>query len=197
MTANPNYPNYPGPPNVPYAAAQPGRPTSVTVLAILGIIFGALATFCMPFVLIPYLTNIGTPNPAIDAVKNSPALMTWMILATIVGWILGVVEFTCSIGALQLKRWARTGLLAYAWAAIVFGLVGFALNITWVIPKMYAGQRGQAQAMGGMVGSVCGGFIGLIVPVLILLFFNREHVKEAFEGGRDPSAGSGYPPQYP
>ena len=47
------------------------RPTSVTVIAVLAILFGGLGLLCTPFSVLPYFSNLGGPNPVVEASRRA------------------------------------------------------------------------------------------------------------------------------
>jgi hypothetical protein len=173
--------NLGSPQDLGYFHPAPRRPTAVTVLAIIGIIFGSMGVLCGPVSLTPYLFDLGVSEPSIDKVKQSPALMAFMIGSTGVWWLLGALELASSIGSLLLRPWARRGLILYAWLAIATGVLGMALMLAWFIPTAY-GSLSEPAAMGGVIGGLVGGLIGFIFPILVLVFFRRADVVAAFEG---------------
>ena len=174
---------------IPYYSPLPPppklRPTSVTVMAVIGIIFGAIGVACSPFALVPYFVQMGPPNPVIDAVKSDPVLFGWMVVAMAIHIPLSIVLLAGSIGALNLKLWARKALLFWSVAAIVMNVIGMIVNLTLMFPKLSAIQgqnpRSAAAVTGGIAGGIGGFIFGMIVPILMLYFMTRPQVKQAFE----------------
>jgi hypothetical protein len=166
----------------------PRRPASVTTLAIIGIILGGLAVLCTPFSLVFYFVKFGPPNPVIDATRNDPAWFGYTIVSLTIGWIMGLVLLVSSIGALMLKEWARKGMLAYAWIAIVMVPITLVVNFVWLNAKLTAATAGNpGAAIGQKIGGTIGPFVGLILPIFILIFMNKPHVKAAFASGDVPN----------
>ena len=158
----------------------PRRPTSVTVLAIIGIILGGLGALCSPFGLIFYFVQVGPPNPVIEATRADPAWFGYTIGSTALGWVISVILLAGSIGSLMLKEWARKAMLAYAWVAIVMTPISFLVNLFWLGPKMKAAMVNQPGAALGQAIGMFAPFIALILPICILYFLTRPHVKAAF-----------------
>lgn len=149
------------------------RPTCVTVFGILNIVFGAMALLCSPFGLITM------KMPGMEAFGGT--FKTWLIVSTVVGMIAAGFQVALGIGLLKLKPWARAGNVIYGSFAILWGLAGIAVTMTIMIPAMQKSMGAdQAGAVGGMVGGMIGGVAGLIYPVLLLIFMNRQDVKDAF-----------------
>ena len=201
MTQYPGYPQQ----QPSYYAPQPSpRPTSVTVLAIIGIIWGGIQLLCngvgiFGLLMLEKLTQAsGQPNPMVDAMQESPALMPVMMGAVILRLVLSIVLVAGSIGALSLKGWGRSAMLAYAWALVVVTIVETVVAATMTLPAIQkhlpSDPAMRQQMMAQQYGSMfCGPIIGLIYPIFVLVYMNKPHVKAAFAGGGTPGAGgAGY-----
>lgn len=171
-----------------YQAVPPAKPTSVMVIGIIGIVLGSMNVICTPISLIPFIvpTPAGT-NPGVDVMKSNSLLFAWIIIASILGTLLGAWLLANSIGSVMLKRWARKGMITYAWGAIALSLVGTAITLVAVVPQLMAQANGgtpeqKGAAIGGVIGGVVGGLIGVILPIFILVWYRKPHVVEAFEG---------------
>ncbi len=156
----------------PPPAAQsfrPERPTSVTVFGILNIVFGSLGLLCMPVGLFAILAM---PNAMNTAGSNT----VWMLLSGVVGLACTIFLIIAGIGLLYLKAWARKGSLLYGWFAIIWGIIGVAFNVCFMTSSM----GGSAErVVPSVIGGVCAGSIGLIYPVLLVIFMHRPNVKQA------------------
>ena len=172
------------------------RPTSVTTLAVIGIILGGFGVLCKPFSLAMFVVPMPGPNPVVDAFKNDSFLRLWMIINTGVGWIMSLLLLMSSIGSLRLKDWGRTGLLGYAALAAVMTVVTQVVGVVAVGPaleqavRQASGQQAPPGMMNlGPAASLAIGItLGLWFPVLILWYFTRPRVKEAFAHGLPPAA---------
>jgi predicted RNA-binding Zn-ribbon protein involved in translation (DUF1610 family) len=161
---------------VPQWAAGPGaspagsqRPTAVTVFGILGIVFGGLGLACTPVGLI---ATFAAPT----TLHASSGYMAWLVVSSLIGlaaagWLLAV-----GIGLLGLKRWARSGAVAYGWFALIFGVLNTIVSVALLVSGAVSPP---AEAMAGYIGGTCGGLLGLIFPILLLVFMTRPHVIEA------------------
>ncbi len=165
-------------PMVRGGAGVASRPTCLTVLGIINIVFGVFGALCAPIGL------ISLKIPGMEGLGSG--FRMWTIVSVIVGVIASAALILLGIGLLKLKSWARIGNMVYAWFAILWGLAGTALNMTLIMPAMQEGMGGaHAQVMGGMIGgmvfSAIGGIVGLIYPILLLVFMNRQEVRDAFD----------------
>ena len=81
----------------------------------------------------------------------------------IMAWVfgIGILTLLFAIAFLSLKRWAWYGYIVMLGLAILFGIIGMAVN-------------------GFNVSSL----IGIIIDVLLILYMNSKNVKEAFFGVR-------------
>jgi hypothetical protein len=199
----PSEPSEPADPNRPvdYAAPPPAgespRPTSVTVLAAIGIVIGSLGLLCKPAgTAMQLLIKLPQPNPVFDLFQNDPALRNFLIGNAVTGTLLSLLLLMSSLGSLRLKPWARTGMLAYAFLAILMTLVGQAVGLFIIGPQVEQVMRQSgmpqppgAAIMSGWRGAAVGLAIGLWYPALILVFYTRARAKEAFERGLPKTSG--------
>lgn len=176
------------------------RPVSVTVFGILNIVFAAWAICGSVFssVILAAQAGAGQQNPVLKVMEDDPFLSTWMKVSMPLALAGGVALLAAGIGLLLLKEWARKLSIGYAVYAIVMALVGVAINLIFVMPRLtqqLGGAKGP-EAVGaqiGMVAGIAGGIVGLIYPALLLYFMTRPHVRAAFRGVPDPYS---EPPQY-
>lgn len=148
------------------------RPTSVTVFGILNIVFGGLGLLCMPFTLI---ASFVFP----DVLHPSAGFKMWIIFTSVVSLGCSIWLLVLGIGLLNLKRWSRTGSIAYGWFQIVFGIIGLIVNFGAVLT---GGLTLSAEAIPGFIGGIFGGLIALAYPVLLLVFMNRPTAVAACTG---------------
>lgn len=148
---------------------HPQRPTAVTVFGILNIVFGTLGLLCMPVGLI---AMFAMPQVAHQAATPR----AWLLLSSAIGLACTIFLIVIGTGLLYLKAWARKGSLVYGWFAIIWGIIGACINVGFMVSRV----GGNAETVvPSMIGGVCGGLIGLIYPVLLVIFMQRPNVKEA------------------
>ena len=154
------------------AAAQsfiPPRPASVTVFGILNIVFGSFGLICMPFGLIAIFAIPNKMNP-------SGSAMVWLLTSSFVGFVCSIVLLTVGIGLLYQKKWARIWCLGYGWFAIIWGIIGMIVNIGITVSGGYGYRQ---ENIPGVISGFCGGLIGFIYPILLVVFMQRPNVKNA------------------
>jgi hypothetical protein len=169
---------------------KPTRPASVTVFGILNLVFGVLglcgaAFSAAMFSMMPQNPNM--PNPVLELMANNPTYRLFTQVSTGLGFIASIVLIVGGIGLLQAKSFGRTLSIGYSLYAILAGIVGSIANFVFLVGPLLeqaqvagAGPE-QAGAIGGMVGGVFGGCIGLVYPVLLLIFMFRRNVAEALK----------------
>lgn len=196
--------NYPPNQPIDYYGQAPvakPRPTSVTVLAIIGIIFGSLGVLGGLCGLIMQFVQIGGPNPLNDALKaNSTAYMVSTI-SSVISFIISALLLSGSIGSLSLKSAARGLMIAVAIASLAQQAIGLVLHFTLIAPLVENVLQNSGAAVASTVrmsmniALAFGVLLGATLPVLILIFFTRPHVKAAFERGMPAAPQQPYYPQ--
>ena len=167
---------------------QEAKPASIKVFGILNLMFGAfgicgtIGTMAMLFFM-PVNPNI--PNPALDLMQSNPAYRAFMICSLGLGFIFVVILILSGIGLLKNRQIGRKLAIWYGCYAIFSAIVGTVVNVVFVLGPMMAqanqGGPESAAAIGGFVGGLVGGCLGLIYPILLLVFMNKRKVVEALE----------------
>jgi len=148
---------------------RPERPVPVTVFGILNIVFGSLGLLCMPLGLIGIFAMPNVMNAAV-------AVKAWMLVSSAVGFVCTILLITVGIGLLYLKAWARTGAVVYGWFAIIWDIVGMVASLGLIASGGYGHSH---SALPGAIGGIFGGLVGLIYPVLLIVFMRRPDVRNA------------------
>ena len=147
------------------------RPASVTVFGVLNCVFGGLGLLCAP------CGKAGWLAAMYETMEATKEYLILNIAGGVISLGFSACLLTMGIGLLMMKNWARKGTVIYSIANIIcaFLLVGMniaALALHWITMP--------PQAIAGYIGSMCGGVVGLIYPVLLLIFMNTAKVKRAF-----------------
>jgi hypothetical protein len=169
------------------------RPTSVTVFGVLNIVFGALGVLGMIFSIASFfiLPDNGK-NPVIEITRHSPGYAAWMKIAIPLGFLVCGVVIAAGIGLLKLKNWGRGLSVGYAIYAIASGLLGGVLNYIFIMqPLLEQASQKRGPDAAGLVGAAVGGTfgscIGMIYPVLLLIFMFRLNVVAACRPSAEPA----------
>lgn len=179
------------PPAVPDASSA-GRPASLTVFGILNILFGVLGICVTAGGVLPFVMEIPSdpaiPNPMLDLIKSNATYRTFLIVSLALGAIVAALLLAGGIGLLLSKAWGRTLSIVYGWYSIVAAIVGMGVN--WyvmqpLLAKMQeGGGPGQVAVTAGIVGGLIGGCVGMIYPIVLLVFMNRPAIRHAVGASR-------------
>jgi len=152
------------------------QPIAITIFGIFNIAIGGLRLFTSPCTI--FGIAMSGENYGMTVGYTLFLLLTYLFGLSLYVWLLSL-----GMGLITLKRWARRGSVTYAWIAILWWVVRrgidiFALSAGWVNPA-----QGDTPMF---VGRMCFSSIGLIYPVLLLIFMQKEKVKRAFQGLENP-----------
>jgi hypothetical protein len=168
------------------------RPVSVNVFGILNIVFALFGFFsAIGAVGLLSATDAAQNNPVVRIMLENPTYAAWMKLSIPLGLVASVVLLATGIGLLRLKSWARKLSIAYAIYAILFGIAGTVISYLFLVRALLAeAQQSQgpeaAAAMGGAIGGIIAGALGLVYPILLIIFMTRPKVVAAFQRPEPP-----------
>lgn len=150
------------------------RPTVVTVFAVLNIVFGGLGLLCSPIGIAGMLIE----QPGMPV--YSGATLVFAMFSTGLGMIMSGVLLAAGIGLLNQKRWARQTSYFYGWFAIVWGIISIVITLVAMISEAPA-VNGEAATAGiiGAISGACGGLIGLIYPIFLVIYMRKTTIIEA------------------
>ena len=163
------------------------RPTSVTVFGVLNIVFGALGLLSTAVSMV-VLFAVDAQAGAMDPFANvNPVWNMWIKVSIVLGVVAMLVLIASGIGLLNLRPWGRTLAIGYSIYAIAAGLIGTAMQFSYVVQPMLEqfevhGGPEAAAAMATVIGGLLGGCIGLVYPALLWYYMTRQHVVAAFSG---------------
>ena len=151
------------------------RPTSVTVFGTLNIIFGAMGLLAMPLGIIMMFVRPRTIN-------LSEGVRVWLMFSSVIGLARVVLLIVTGIGLLKLKPWARVWTLGYGLFAIGWQTLGMIVNIIFMSTGGYGYSSQQMpEPIVGLIVGFCAGILGLIYPILLIVFMRKEDVIQAFK----------------
>lgn len=169
-----------------YMQNQRQRPLSVSIIAIITIIVACLALLGLLLGTPSYFIGKSGANPVVDQVRASHFLMGWMVVTSVVGFVVHILQLWAAINALKLVKRTRKILIGIAIYSIVMGLIGSAIMLPITINAL--DQQALAAGPGApMLRQITITFmvIGILVsnalPICTIIFFRKRHVIEAFE----------------
>jgi hypothetical protein len=117
---------------------------------------------------------------------QSTTYEAWMVISAVVGAVATAALLVAGIGMLQLKPWSRKVSIAYAIYSLVMTPIGIVMQFLFMLPVLIEHAHQQpgpaaSAAVNGSIGNMFGSLVGLIYPVLLLIFMTRRNVIAAFE----------------
>ena len=166
--------------------ARPTAPASITVFGVLNLVFGALGVCGLVFAVLGLiLQNMDIAqqpqNDAADVLNQSPIYGPFQRVSVGINFVLTFVLLLAGIGLLKKRSFGRTLSNAYGVFAILSVLINIFLLVVFVRGELFALPAENGVPIGMIIfwGAVGGGLVGMIYPVLLLIFMNRPRVKAA------------------
>jgi len=171
--------------NQPERKGQPRmhRPTSVTVFGMLNIIKAGFGIFVTIISIALLFGSADSNNPSIKMFSENPAYIAWLKLGIPLGLLSCTALLVAGIGLLCLASWARKLSIACAIYGICMGILTTAVNSVFMFQPFLKNQHDSQAAAEAMFGLIGGGIVvclGLIYPILLLIFMLRPTVAAAF-----------------
>ena|SRR6266404_3240361 len=162
------------------------RPTAVSVFGILNLAKGALGIFGFFWSIALFSSAAAASNPALRLMLENADYRKLMKIMAPIGLIACGVSLATGIGLLRLKSWARRLSIAFAIYGILVVLVTVPLNFIFLFrPMLEQARQLQGPEASGMIGGAIagtfGGVLGLVYPILLLIFMTRPNVIAAFQ----------------
>jgi hypothetical protein len=172
----------------PFPQADPlpqfkDRRAGLIVFGVLEMLAGAICVLLVPLMLLGQTMSVRATHTETSLRMILPAVFIYLIMAAVFIWL--------GIGSVLARRWARALSLILAWSWLAIGVLSM---IFWAImfPKIFgaAVTGGQpmpvaTKAVVLVVMAVFMGFIFIVVPGAMVLFYGSKHVKATCEA-RDP-----------
>jgi hypothetical protein len=136
------------------------RPTGITVIAIVFIVLAVLSLLWSGLVF-----GVGGLSSLVGGLFGAgsvAAFGTSSAWSGFLGIITAGVQFVVAFGLLAMKKWA--------W---ILALIGVGLTVFQGVVGLFSG---------GIFGFMCGG-LGLVIPVIILIYLLRPTIRSAFGVG--------------
>ncbi len=166
------------------------RPSAVTAFGILNIVFGGLGVLCTPMSLIFLRIQRESDLPLSRVMNMNAGLFAYWVVVAALTVLSALALIAAGIGLLQMRPWARVLSIAYGIFSIIMGIVGIFVNAVFVFgPAISAAGMGGREGVASLVGvtaGMAGGIIGLVYPVLLLVFMTRPRIRDAFQRQEAP-----------
>jgi hypothetical protein len=122
-----------------------------------------------------------TANPILQKMNANPQYVAWIKVATPMSGVAAIVVLAAGIGLLVLQNWARIASICYGVYTIVGGIVTAVMMMNVFFTAMPHDARGPAGIvmMASIVGAFFGMAIGLVYPILLIIFMTRPKVVAA------------------
>lgn len=181
------------------------RPLAATIFGVINIVFGGIGVLGT---LASIPTILGRPapsgHPEMDAILSSDRMILFGQITAPLGLLSSAALLAAGIGLLRMRPWGRLLSVLWGWYTVVMVVV--TIPVQWYVlwgPMWELGSAGgnpvvRMTAMVMVVAAPVGVIMGLIHPVLLLVFMSRATMIAAFEqaakGGWAPAAaGAGRP----
>lgn len=171
------------------------RPAPVNVFGILNIAFAVMAFFSL--LMLAAMLFLGDrladspilkSNPVLAMMMNNPGYRMIQQISLVLGIPSTLMLLISGIGLLKLKPWARMLSIIYGIFAVVQCLALSVANYFYMLEPMLKQQPDMrdpqaAGAFFGAIGGTLGGCVGIIYPILLIIFMHRRSVVDALRAG--------------
>lgn len=152
------------------------RRTGLLVLGILEILLGGLCALLVPLMVLGQVMAANMTGGSANYRMAVPGVLMYGLLAVAFIWL--------GIGSIRCRRWARALLLILSWSWLVTGVIAIGF-LLFLLPRMMMGWPPGAKALALIVAAVIWTMIFLVIPGVLVLFYQSRHVKATCEA-RDP-----------
>lgn len=166
-------------------------PVPIKVFGILNLIMAAWGLFGTCVALVPFFVDLNTPNPVLDIMEENDFYYSFNIFSLIVGFVLIGMLTAAGIGLLKNRSWGRSLSVLYAVITIVLTIISTVLTYIYLVQplmekaaKMAPGPE-KISLQSGAIGGLGGGCIGLIYPIVLLIFMTRPRIVQALRQASD------------
>jgi len=174
-------------PQEPYGSAPvTGKPpVSITVFGVLNLVFGVLGicgSIAGGFGIVVEKMDLPNqpPNPLAEVMNQHPFYSGFQIVGLGLGFLVTILLIVAGISLLKRRRLGRTLSNFYGTYGIVMSLISiFMFAVFFRQDLMPITQNGMPIGAITFWASIGGGLVGMIYPILLLIFINRDKVKQA------------------
>jgi len=160
-------------------------PASITVFGVLNLVFGALGICGLIFAGIGIVVEKmdwpnQPPNPVAEVMNQHPIYSGFQMVNVGLGFVVTVLLIVAGVSLLKRRRLGRTLSNLYGIYGIVMSLISMFLFVVFLRQDlMPITQDGMPLGVITFWAGLGGGLFGMVYPVLLLIFINRDKVKQA------------------
>ncbi len=157
---------------IPVQIIRSEMPGSIMVFGILGVIVGALGLFCPTTGIFRWAAITPNRHHYISFEQT-----VWVFFLFLIGIVFSIWLLVVSIGLIGYKRWARKGAVVYGIAYISWFVIAWCINGLMMLLGWIEMQKIEWPVF---IFGIVLGLLGMIYPVLLLIFMKSKKIKEAF-----------------
>lgn len=155
-------------------------------LAALGVAFGTVGVFMLPFGLLRFHQGAIAGGFRV-AIMDEPVQSTsidayWLLCSSLLGAGLALALMVGGIGGVCLKSWSIVVLRIWSVVSIIVGVMGSYFYLRWLFSPA-RDQMSQVRGVDDVLVNFGGCFIGLCLAIAILSVIGRPQVREALGRG--------------
>jgi hypothetical protein len=157
------------------------RTVGLIVFGILQLLLGGLFALMVPFLILALVGSVvlfqDGSDSAYAAMNVKSSIFGLFFYAAFAAWFI-----TMGIGSILARRWARALVLVTSWIWLIGGIGGF-IAVVSLMPGMFQTMGEQGEIPPEMVAAMKYGMTGffafcyIVVPGLLVLFYQSKHVK--------------------
>ncbi len=150
-------------------------PTSVTVFGILNTIFGTFGLVTSPL----SLARLNESLSLFKALGVGSLVLAWVQISAYLAPVMSFILLALGIGLLMKRSWGRSGSIYYSYVSIALSVL-----LTIMMLSLQPGSSGSEENtmfVAIKIGTIIGGLLGLIYPILTIVFLSKPSVKAALE----------------
>lgn len=160
----------------PSPLAYSDRRTGLIIFGVLEILIGCLCALIVPLMIIGMAIGAKTTGAPPDNGAIFSGVVVYGLAAVAFVWL--------GVGSIMCRRWARALLLILSWSWLLAGIMVAGFSVVTLTHIMETLQSGPVLA-GVVIGFVILGVFFLIIPSVLVCFYQSRNVKATCEA-RDP-----------
>ncbi|HZL36936.1 MAG TPA: hypothetical protein VFC78_16570 [Tepidisphaeraceae bacterium] len=164
-----------------YGIALPRELETVMAVGAVAIFLGTVGLCSLPLLAEPVISEyLGRGG----VIADRGLINTWGLISSNAGCVLAVALALAGMGLLRFRPWARSLMLAWAWASIALGVAGIYFHVLMLsVATSGQGTPSFCTRVFGLAEWLAWAF-GALFAFIVIWALTRPGVKQAFERGR-------------